>query len=72
MLAAQGMAMGLAAATVCFLIVALLVWWGHPVDGELSPRLRQRGMETLVAGTASLAGVLGLGFVIGAILEVFK
>ena len=64
--------MYVAAAAVCFLFVGILVWWALPVGGELSPRLRQRGMETLVSGSASLAGILGFGFVIGAILVVLK
>jgi hypothetical protein len=65
-------AIELAGAAGCSLIAALLVWWAHPVGGELSPRLRQRGMETLVSGTASLAGILGLAFVVGAILQALK
>jgi hypothetical protein len=69
MLAGQEIAMEFAAAAACFLIATLLVWWAHPVGGELSPRLRRRGMETLVSGTATLAGVLSLGFAIGAILR---
>lgn len=62
------MAIYLAAAGPCFLVVALLLRWAQPVDGRLSPRLRRTGMETLVGGVASLAGVVGLGFVIAAAL----
>jgi hypothetical protein len=72
MWAVEEIAVYLGAAAVCFLFVGILVWWALPVGGELSPRLRQRGMETLVSGSASLAGILGFGFVIGAILVVLK
>lgn len=66
------MAMYLAAAAPCFLVVALLLRWARPVDGQLSPRLRRPGMEVLVGGVASLAAIVGLGFTIGAILEALK
>jgi hypothetical protein len=69
MSAGQAIAIYLAAAAPCFLLVALLLRWAHPVDGQLSPRLRRPGMETLVSGVASLAAIVGLGFTIGAILE---
>jgi hypothetical protein len=68
MSAGQQMAIYLAAAVPCFLVVALLLRWAHPVDGQRSPRLRRRGMETLVGGVATVAAITGIGFVIGAIL----
>jgi hypothetical protein len=68
----QAIALYLASAVPCLLVTALLVRWGRPVGGQLSPRLQQRGMETVVAGTASFAAIVGVGFVVGAVLEVTK
>ena len=72
MSAGQETAMYLAAAAPCFLVVVLLLRWAHPVNGELSPRLRRPGMETLVSGVATLTGIVGLGLSIGAILGALK
>jgi hypothetical protein len=72
MSAGQAIAMYLAAAAPCFLVVALLLRWAQPVDGQLSPRLRRRGMETLVGGAAILAAIAGLGLAIGALLQALK
>jgi hypothetical protein len=68
----QETAMYLAAAAPCFLVVVLLMRWARPVNGELSPRLRPPGMETLVVGVASLAGIVGIGLTIGAILRALE
>ncbi len=62
----------LAAAAPCVVVVALLLRWARPVNGELSPRLRKPGMETLVVGTACLTAMAGLAFMIGAVLETFR
>ena len=72
MSAGQEIAIYLVAAASCFLLVAALLRWADPVNGQLSPRLRRPGMETLVGGVASLLGVVGLGFMIGAILAALK
>lgn len=72
MSAGQETAMYLAAAVPCFLVAALVVRWARPVNGQLSPRLRPVGMETLASGIASMTAIAGLGFMIGAISAAFK
>jgi hypothetical protein len=68
----QQTAMFLAAATPCFLAAALLLRWARPVNGGLSPRLQRRGVETLVTAGTSMLAMLGLAFVIGAVLGALK
>jgi hypothetical protein len=68
----QETAIYVAAAAPCFLAVALLLHWARPVNGELSPKLRRPGMETLVSGVATLTALTGLAFTIGAVLGTLK
>lgn len=70
--AGQEIAIYLAAAAPCFLVVALMLRWARPVNGELSPRLRPPGMETLVGAVATTTAIAGVGLTIGAILAALK
>jgi hypothetical protein len=56
----------------CIFLVALLLRWARPINGELSPRLQRPGMESLVIAIAVTLALLGIALLIGATLEAFK
>ncbi len=68
MAAGLAIAIYVLAAALCSLLVVLLMRWAQPVAGELSPRLRSPGKETLVVGSITAIAMLGLACLIGAFL----
>jgi hypothetical protein len=56
----------------CIFCLALLLRWARPLNGELSPKLHPSGMESLVIAIAVTFALLGIAFLIGAVVEVFK
>lgn len=44
--------------------VTLLMWWARPVDGQLSPKLRARGMEITLTTVISLGVFVALGLIL--------
>jgi hypothetical protein len=48
--------------------VTLLTWWAKPVNGQLSPRLRARGMEITMTTVISIGVFVGLGLILTGLL----
>ena len=62
----------LSAAVGCLALTMLLLRWGKPVDGSLSPRLRPPGMEALVVATTTAIALLGLACLIATVLTMLQ